>query len=315
VGYITAHWSLDPFGLVAILLAAGHEVGLARLARRSRPERTAERRRRSLLFYAGLGVLVIAVQSPVDYWADDYFFVHMIQHLLLMFAAPTLVVAGAPWAPLLGALPGGLGRAAARSVLAGAWWRPARAVAGAALRPWAAVAIFNAVMVAWHVPALFDLAQRDPAVHIWLMHGSFFAAGVLFWLQFIGSPPLRIRMPPASQAAALLGTNVVMWVLAMSMGILSSRPWYPVYDHVPGVTLPPMADQQIGAGILWVCGDFWAVPCMIGVFRRLIDQDGDVSSALDRIVGGGMARAGWAGRGSRPAAMLGRPEVAREEEG
>src|SRR6185437_8818206 len=158
--YITSHWSADPFLLAVAALVAWHEIGLARLARRSRPERTRERRRRSLLFYAGLGVLLIAVLSPVDYWADDYFFVHMIQHLLLMFAAPTLIVAGAPWQPLLDALPGGLGRAATREVLRGAWWRPVRAVAGAALRPWAAVVSFSAVMVAWHVPALFDLAER-----------------------------------------------------------------------------------------------------------------------------------------------------------
>ena len=301
MSYVIRHWSFDPFLVVAIVLAGWHEIGLGRLARRSRPERTSELRRRSLLFYAGLGVLLIAVLSPVDYWADDYFFVHMIQHLLLMFAAPTLIVAAAPWHPLLDALPGRLGRTATRGVLRGAWWRPVRAVAGAALRPWVAVVIFNVVMVAWHVPALFDLAERNGAVHIWLMHGSFFGAGVLFWLQFIGSPPFRIRMPAASQAMALLGTNVVMWVLAMSMGILSSRSWYPVYDHIPGVTLPPFADQQIGAGILWVCGDFWAVPCMISVFRRLIDEDGDVGSAIDRIMRGGISRAGWAGRGSRPA--------------
>jgi putative membrane protein len=301
MSYLIGHWSFDPFLVVAIVLVGWHEIGLRRLARRSRPERTRERRRRSLLFYAGLGVLLIAVLSPVDYWADDYFFVHMIQHLLLMFAAPTLIVAAAPWQPLLDALPRRLGRTATREVLHGAWWRPVRAVAGAALRPWVAVVIFNVVMVAWHVPALFDLAERNGAVHIWLMHGSFFGAGVLFWLQFIGSPPFRIRMPAASQAMALLGTNVVMWVLAMSMGILSSRSWYPVYDHIPGVTLPPFADQQIGAGILWVCGDFWAVPCMISVFRRLIDEDGDVGSAIDRIMHGGIARAGWAGRGSRAA--------------
>jgi putative membrane protein len=299
VSYLTGHWSFDPFLVVALVLVAWHEIGLARLARRSRPERTRQRRRRSVWFYAGLAVLMIAVLSPIDYWADDYFFVHMIQHLLLMFAAPSLVVAGAPWQPLLAALPGRAGQGVTRGVLRHGWSRPLRAVSGAALRPWVAVAIFNLAMIAWHLPPLFDLAERNQAVHIWLMHGSFFVAGVLFWLQFIGSPPFRIRMSPAGQAAALVLTNVVMWVLAMAMGILSSASWYPVYDHIRGVSLPPFADQQIGAGILWICGDFWAIPCMIVVIRRLIAADGDVSSAVDRILGRGSRRYQWASRSPR----------------
>src|SRR5580658_6792488 len=117
MSYLTNHWSFDPFLILAIVVAVWHEIGLRRLARRSRPERTRERRLRSLWFYAGLAVLLIAVESPIDYWSDDYFFVHMIQHLLLMFAAPTLVVAGAPWQPLLAGLPGTAGRAATAAVL------------------------------------------------------------------------------------------------------------------------------------------------------------------------------------------------------
>jgi cytochrome c oxidase assembly factor CtaG len=285
--------------IIVLVLVVWHEIGLARLKARSRPDRTRQRRLRSIWFYAGLAVLLIAVQSPIDYWADDYFFVHMIQHLLLMFAAPTLIVAGAPWQPLLDGLPGRAGKTATREVLTAGWTRPVRAAGAFLLRPWVSIALFNVVMLLWHLPAPYDLAERNQTVHIWLMHSSFFLVGVLFWLQFIPSPPFRIKMTPAHQAAALVATNVAMWGLAMAMGFLTSTSWYSVYNHIPGVTLPPFADQQIGAGILWICGDFWAIPTMIFVIRRMIAQDGSAGAAVDRMLGRGSARYNWANRGSR----------------
>src|SRR5579863_8661522 len=306
MSYLTGHWSFDPFIIVAVAVGGWHEVGLRRLARRSRPDRTRQRRLRSLWFYAGLAVLLLAVTSPIDYWADDYFFVHMIQHLLLMFAAPSLIVAGAPWQPLLDALnwalPGRSGRSVTRGVLAGGWSRPLRAVGGFFVRPWVSVGVFGAVMLCWHLPGPFDLAENNQAVHIWLMHGSFFAAGVLFWLQFIPSPPFRRRMPLVSQAAALLGTNVIMIGLAMALSIFVTHSVYPVYDHIPGVTLPPYADQQIGAAILWVCGDFWALPTMIVTVRKLLSDDTGIGAALDRFVSRGSRSAAtrsWTARAPR----------------
>jgi putative membrane protein len=288
MSYLLDHWSFDPFLVIAIVLAIWHEIGLARLTRRSDQDQVRQLRRRSVLFYAGLVVLLIAVQSPIEYWAYDYFFVHMIQHLLLMFAAPTLVVAGAPWQPLLAALPGRSGEG---------WPRPLRAVGGFILRPWVSVTLFSVVMVVWHLPGPFDLADHNQTVQVWLMHSSFFIAGVLFWLQFIPSPPFLIRISAVGQALALLATNCVMWVLAMAMGFLTSGSWYSVYSHRPGVTLPPYADQQIGAGILWICGDFWAIPTMVFVMKKLMAEDGGVSAAVDRVLGRGSTRFNWANRG------------------
>ena len=187
-------------------------------------------------------------------------------------------------------------------MLAGGWSRPLRALGGLLLRPWVSVGLFNAAMIVWHLPGPFDLGERNQAVHIWLVHGSMFAAGVLFWLQFIPSPPFRRRMPLLSQAGALLGTNVVMIGMAMTLSIFATGSVYPVYDHIPGVTLPPFADQQIGAAILWVCGDFWALPSMIVIIRRMVAAEGSMSAAVDKILNRGPGRSGSWGWG-RPGAL------------
>jgi cytochrome c oxidase assembly factor CtaG len=284
MSYLTAHWSFDPLLIVVGVVVVAHEVGLARLRGRSDAGRTRRRRWRSLAFYAGLACLLVAVESPIDYWSDDYFFVHMIEHILIAFYAPILIVVGAPWIPLMFALPVGLRRRVGRAVLLGHWARPLRAVGRAVRSPWTALIAFNAVMVLWHFPVLFDLAANNQVVHIWLMHGSFLVAGVLFWLQIIPSHPMRPRASLAWQGGAIVGTNVVMFVLAMALSIFSSSSWYPVYAHIPGVSLPPFADQQIGAAILWVCGDFWAYPALVVVVRRAIVEEGGISNVLERMM-------------------------------
>jgi len=287
VHYVTDNWSFDPFLLVVAVVVVAHEIGLARLRARSTGARTRRRRLRSLAFYGGLALLLIAVESPIDYWASRYFFIHMAEHLLVSFYAPILIVAGAPWIPLVFALPVGVRRTAGRFLLLGSWAPAFRAFGRFVRNPWFALVSFNLVMLAWHVPVLFELSERNRAAHIWLLHGSFLVTGVLFWLQIIPSHPMRPKAGPIWQAGAIISTNLVMFLLAMSLSILTATSWYPVYAHVPGVTLAPFADQQIGAAILWVCGDFWAVPALIVVFKRAIDSDGSVSNVLDRLTGRG----------------------------
>jgi putative membrane protein len=282
--YLTQHWSFGPYVVLAAVAAGAHEVGLHRLAGRSLPAHRAARRRRSLLFYAGLLLLLVAVASPIEYWSYRYFYVHMIGHILVSFFVPILVVAGAPWIPLVHAVPLGARRRVGRALLLGRRGTTVHAAGHAVLAPWTALVTFNVAMVLWHLPGPFDLAQTNGFVHTWLMYGSLFATGVLFWLQLIPSHPFRPRASAAWQMGAIIGTNFVMFVLAMSMSILTQQSWYDVYAHVPGVTLSPFADQQIGAAILWVCGDFWAVPALSLVIKRAVDQQGSLSDVLESIV-------------------------------
>ena len=76
-----------------------------------------------------------------------------------------------------------------------------------------------------------------------------------------------------------------MVVLAMALSILSSASWYLVYDHVAGGAASPFADQQIGAAILWVCGDFWAYPALVILIGKAIREEGSASALIDKMLG------------------------------
>lgn len=284
MNYLT-QWSFDPFIFCVGAIVVLHEAGLRNLRRRSRPDRTRERRRRSLLFYGGLAVLLVTIVSPIDYWASDYFFVHMIEHILIMFFAPLLIVAGAPWLPLVHGFPVNFRRGVGRSILIGAWARPLRAAGRFFVSGTVSIVIFNLVMIFWHVPFFFDLAETNQNVHIWLMHASFFVSGVMFWLQIIPSYPIKPKLSTTGQIWAIIATNIVMFILAMALSFFTTTSWYSAYSHIPGVTLSPFADQQMGAAILWVCGDFWAIPALIWLIRRAIGEEGSASDMFEHALG------------------------------
>ncbi len=49
---------------------------------------------RTASFVAGLVTIVIALDSPIDTYADQLFWVHMLQHVLLLTVAPPLILLG-----------------------------------------------------------------------------------------------------------------------------------------------------------------------------------------------------------------------------
>jgi putative membrane protein len=236
-----------------------------------------ERRWRSAAFYGGLLTAVAATDTPLDPLADTLFSAHMVQHILLLMVAPGLIVLAAPWLRLWQPLPLGFRRTLAKSVARGRWASPLRALARALSRPLPAWIAFNAVLVVWHVPALYDATLSSGAVHD-LEHALFFLAGILFWLQIVDSPPVRARLDHGLRAVYLTGALLVSWVLAIVLALASS-PLYPAYAHLGHRTagLSALADQQIAGGVMWVPGSVPFTIAFIWALYHWLDPAADPS--------------------------------------
>ncbi len=277
-------WQVTPVGVVAVVIGVAHEIGLRRLALRQTPAHRRATRRRSWALYAGLVLLIAVVSGPLERWAMTWLSIHMVTHVLEMFYLPPLLIIGGARVPLLFALPveprRRLLRAYHRSP-ALAWLR---GFAGAASSPLVAIVAFNGVMVLWHIPAVFNWASWNDWAMDWLMAPSFLITGILFWRIILPSHPSPARGSSRIQIVAIVVTAFEMLVLAMAMAIFTKAPWYSMNVVMDGPAAA-LRDQRFAAGILWVCGDFWAVPALVLVGYRLNRTDGGVSASFERVLG------------------------------
>jgi putative membrane protein len=251
-------WSLDPS--LAYVVLAGL---LYALGSRGRGRPTALQ---AVSFFAGLLTIVIALDSPIDHYADQLFWVHMLQHVLLLTIAPPLFLLGRPWPRMWRALPLEVRTPLGRTVARSRWTSPIRALA----RPLPAFILFNATILVWHIPAAYDLTLRYGAIHV-CEHAMFFFAGLLFWARVIDPGPLRPRLVWPTRIAYVSGSMVVSWMLAIVL-VLEPHAIYSYYAALktrPG-GISALTDQQFAGGMMWVPGSVaYTVTFLIGFYRWL----------------------------------------------
>jgi putative membrane protein len=254
-------WSLDPPLVLVADLAILYWVGDRRTV--TPPRKRAEQRWRSACFYAGLLVLAVALASPIEPLSAQLFWVHMIQHVLLLVVAAPLIVVAQPWIRLWRCLPLDARRWLARGLSQGARTAPLRSLSRGLGNPIVSFVAFSVVLLAWHLPFMFDATLRSGTLHA-LEHTLFFCTALMFWKQVIPSPPLRIRLVAAQRVVYAIGGMIVSWALAVVLA-LAPHPLYSFYAHQasrPG-GISALADQQLAAGIMWVPG---SVTFLIVVF-------------------------------------------------
>jgi putative copper resistance protein D len=247
-------WSLDVAMWLPVLLAGLIYWKAVDIVDRHHPANPVPRWR-LWSWMLGLAVILLALASPIERYDTTLFSVHMIQHLLLVMVAASLLVMAAPVTLLLRVSTPG---ARKRWILPVLNSRPARVLS----TPVVAWGLFAAVMWWTHFSPLFDAALEDPLVHR-LEHMLFISTALLFWWPVIGADPNPHRMDHPGRIFYLaLGMP-----LSSLLGLVIFSARVPLYEHYETLErtwgLSPMEDQAWAGGIMWVLGDLVFVIALV----------------------------------------------------
>ncbi len=214
------------------------------------------------LFALGIALLVIAVASPIARIGEEELFAfHMAQHLLLGDLAPLCLLAG----------------------LTGPLLRPLLALPGVMrlrvlANPFVALPIWAANLALWHVPAVYEAAVENGAVHA-LEHTAFFTAGIILWLPVLETLPAPEWFGSGAKLAYIVGVRLVATVLG-NVFVWSGGSFYDVYeDGDDYLGLSPEGDQSLAGSLMMLEGSLVTIVAIAWLFLRMA-QEGEVRQEL-----------------------------------
>jgi putative membrane protein len=192
------------------------------------------------LFLTGVAIGYLAVASPLDQLGEDYLLTaHMIQHNLLIYIVPPLLISGLP-------------------VWLTEWsfrFTPWRVLFRILTHPVVAGLIFVVVFTLWHFPVLYEAALNNKSVHI-LEHVTMMGSAMLIWWVLLSKSPSVPALAHPLQMLFIFFVAVGHMPIIMFL-ISANQVIYPTYEFAPRVMdyLDPLEDQILG-GILMSLANF-----------------------------------------------------------
>lgn len=194
---------------------------------------------RQAMFGLSLFLLAVADQLPRE---DEYFSVHMLQHVLLGDLAALAFVLGLT-GPLLRPLLS-IGPISRLRVLA---------------HPLVALPLWAVNLYVWHLPRLYEGAIHNDALHA-LEHVAFFTTGVLMWAAVVEVLPGPEWFGTAAKFGYVIAVRLIETVLG-NVFIWSGTPIYAPYDNA--------ADQGWAGTIMMVEGSLVTIGALAWLFLKL----------------------------------------------
>ncbi len=244
-------WSFEPLQILPTVLAALLYVRRVRLlARRGQPVP----RVRQASFWIGIALVVLALNSPIDHLGEEhFFFMHMLQHVILGDLAPLAFVVGLT-GPLL------------RPVLKVKLVERLRVLA----HPLVALPVWAVDLYVWHIPFLYDAALHSSAVHA-LEHFLFFSCGCLIWEPVVETLPAPAWFGTGMKIGYIFGVRLIETVLG-NVFIWSSSAFYSPYRHAPEWGITPAHDLNLGGVVMMAEGSVVTLGALVWLFLRLASE-------------------------------------------
>jgi cytochrome c oxidase assembly factor CtaG len=208
--------------------------------------------------------------SPIDILSGQFFYMHMIQHLLLVMVVPPLLLLGNPMPIMMWGLPSGI------RLELGRWLRPGskvRQTVRALTTPglvWAYLVVF---LVGWHDPRLYSLTLQNEIIHD-LEHITFFGSALLFWWYVIQAAPRLYRRLSKGVRIGFTLSVIPPTAITGAVIALAGEPIYTYYTEVPrigGMTV--LQDQMLGGAIMWIPGSMMYIIAALILIARLVQGE------------------------------------------
>ncbi len=234
-------WRFQPHievWLLVAVIAGGYWYAAARIGPTAvAPGEAVVTRRQVLWFTAGLVTLWAASDWPLHDVSERYLYsAHMLQHMMLSYFMPPMILLGTPtW--LLRLIVGDGGLYSALRFLA---------------KPVVAGVLFNVAVMVTHIPGVVNASVDGPPITHYALHTMVVLLSFLMWMCVCGPlPELRLRTPATMIylfAQSIVPTVPAGW-LTFAEGAV-----YKAYDRPDRLWGISVTDDQQLAGVIMKVG-------------------------------------------------------------